>query len=505
MPASQSTHSTSPSASTVNPWPRQMWIAGRWVDASDGGTRELINPADGSVLARVPEATAADVGAAVAAARAAFDGGPWRALAARDRGTLLFKIAEAIRARAQAFAETDARNMGKPIVEAEFDVSDAAHCFEYYGGLATKIHGETLEVPDNALSMVVREPVGVVGQIIPWNYPLLMAAWKLAPALAAGCTAVLKPAEQTPLSALMLAEIFEAVELPPGVVNIVTGGGPVAGAALVSDPRVDKIAFTGGLDTGRLVIKSAADTIKRMSIELGGKNPNIVFADADFEAAVDGALFGAFANQGEVCSAGSRLLVQRSIYDRMLTALADKASRIRLGDPMDRETKMGPLVTREHREKVLGYIDVGRREGRLLTGGGVPSHGGLARGWFVEPTIFADVDNKARIAQEEIFGPVLTVIPFDDEAEAVRVANDTPYGLAGAVWTRDVYRGIRVLKQIRAGILWLNTYHPTYNEAPWGGYKQSGFGRELGPYGLEHYLETKQINLNLSEAPIGWY
>jgi betaine-aldehyde dehydrogenase len=252
------------------------------------------------------------------------------------------------------------------------------------------------------------------------------------------------------------------------------------------------------------VIKGAADTIKRMSIELGGKNPNVVFADADFEAAVDGALFGAFANQGEVCSAGSRLLVERSIYDRMVGALAEKTKRIRLGDPMDRETKMGPLVTQEHQQKVLGYIDVGKKEGRLLVGGGKPS-GDLARGWYVEPTIFADVDNRARIAQEEIFGPVLVVIPFKDEAEAIRLANDTPYGLAGAVWTRDVYKGIRVLKQIRAGILWLNTYHPTYNEAPWGGYKQSGFGRELGPYGLEHYLETKQINLNLSEAPIGWY
>jgi betaine-aldehyde dehydrogenase len=242
-----------------------------------------------------------------------------------------------------------------------------------------------------------------------------------------------------------------------------------------------------------------------MSIELGGKNPNIVFADADFEAAVDGALFGAFANQGEVCSAGSRLLVDRSIYDRMLQALADKCPRIRLGDPLDRETKMGPLVTREHQQKVLEYIDVGRREGRLIVGGGAPKDPALAKGWFVEPTIFADVDNRSRIAQEEIFGPVLVVIPFEDEAEAVRLANDTPYGLAGAVWTRDVFRGIRVLKQIRAGILWLNTYHPTYNEAPWGGYKQSGFGRELGPYGLEHYLETKQINVNLSETPLGWY
>jgi len=487
----------------------KMWIGGQWVNASDGGTRDVINPADGSLLARVPEATKDDVGKAVAAAREAFDNGAWSKSQARDRGTILFKVAEAIRARAQAFAETDTRNMGKPIVEAEFDVSDAAHCFEYYGGLATKIHGETLEVPDNALSMVLREPVGVVGQIIPWNYPLLMAAWKLAPALAAGCTVVLKPAEQTPLSALMLAEIFESLDLPAGVVNIVTGDGPTAGAALVTHPRVDKIAFTGGVDTGRLVIKGAADTIKRMSIELGGKNPNVVFADADFEAAVDGALFGAFANQGEVCSAGSRLLVERSIYDRMLDALAEKAKRIRLGDPMDRDTKMGPLVTREHQEKVLGYIDIGKREARLLVGGGTPRQNGggdaLSRGWFVEPTIFADVDNRARIAQEEIFGPVLVVIPFADEAEAVRLANDTPYGLAGAVWTRDVYKGIRVLKQIRAGILWLNTYHPTYNEAPWGGYKQSGFGRELGPYGLEHYLETKQINLNLSEAPLGWY
>jgi len=483
----------------------KMWIGGEWVNASDGGTREVINPADGTVIARVPEATKADVEKAVHAARKAFDEGPWSKGMARDRGTILFKVAEAIRARAQALAETDTRNMGKPIVEAEFDVNDAAHCFDYYGGMATKIHGETLEVPDNALSMVLREPVGVVGQIIPWNYPLLMAAWKLAPALAAGCTVVLKPAEQTPLSALMLAEIFESLDLPPGVVNIVTGDGPTAGATLVTHPEVDKIAFTGGVDTGRLVIKGAADTIKRMSIELGGKNPNVVFADADFDAAVDGALFGAFANQGEVCSAGSRLLVERSIYDRMVDALKEKTKRIRLGDPMDRETKMGPLVTREHQEKVLGYLAIGRQEGRLLTGGGKPSAAELSRGWYVEPTIFADVDNRARIAQEEIFGPVLVVIPFEDEAEAIRIANDTPYGLAGAVWTRDVYKGIRVLKQIRAGILWLNTYHPTYNEAPWGGYKQSGFGRELGPYGLEHYLETKQINVNLSEAPIAWY
>jgi betaine-aldehyde dehydrogenase len=483
----------------------KMWVGGRWIDARGGRTRAVVNPTDQSVLATVPEAAREDVREAVAQARAAFDSGPFSKWTARERGSLLYKVGEAIRRRAAELAETETRNMGKPIVEAEFDVADAAHCFEYYAGLAGKIEGRTLPVPDNALSMVLREPVGVVGQIIPWNYPLLMAAWKLAPALAAGCTAVLKPAEQTPLSALLLAQIFESLELPAGVVNIVTGDGPSAGAALVEDPRVDKIAFTGGGEAGRLIIKSAADTIKRMSIELGGKNPNLVFADADFESAVDGALFGAFANQGEVCSAGSRLLVERAIYDRMLAALTEKVPRVRLGDPLARETKMGPLVTAEHMEKVLGYIEIGKGEGRLLAGGGRARGRGLGQGNFVEPTIFADVDNRARIAQEEIFGPVLAVIPFRDEDEAVRIANDTPYGLAGAVWTRDATRGIRVLKQMRAGILWMNTYHPTYNEAPWGGYKQSGFGRELGPGGLEQYLETKQININLNDAPLGWY
>jgi betaine-aldehyde dehydrogenase len=482
-----------------------MWVGGQWTAAESGKVRPVINPTDQSVLATVPEAGAGDVGKAVAAARAAFDTGPWPKLNARDRGTFLFKVAEAIRKGAKELAELDTRNMGKPILEAEFDVSDAAHCFEYYAGLAGKVHGETLSVPDNALSMVVREPVGVVGQIIPWNYPLMMAAWKLAPALAAGCTAVLKPAEQTPLSVLVLAQIFETLELPPGVVNIVTGDGPVAGAALVADPRVDKIAFTGGIEAGKIIIKSAADTVKRMSIELGGKNPNIVFADADLEQAVEGALFGAFANQGEICSSGSRLLVERSIYDRMLAALSDQIKRVRMGDPLKRETKMGPLVTIEHMEKVLSYIEIGKREARLLAGGGRGRLPGLERGNFVEPTIFADVDNRARVAQEEIFGPVLVVIPFSDEEEAIRLANDTPYGLAGAVWTRDAYRGLRVLKQIRAGILWMNTYHPTYNEAPWGGYKQSGFGRELGPIGLENYLEVKQININLTDAPLGWY
>ncbi|MBI4818807.1 MAG: aldehyde dehydrogenase family protein [Deltaproteobacteria bacterium] len=482
-----------------------MWIRGEWVSAKSGKTREVINPSTGQVIATVPEAGVDDVRDAIAAARSAFDEGPWGKLTARDRGQLLFKIAEKVRARGEELARTDTMNMGKPIVEAEFDVADAAHCFEYYGGLATKIRGDALTVPDNAFSVVVREPVGAVGQIIPWNYPLLMSAWKLGPALCAGCTSVLKPAEQSPLSALILGEILADSGLPPGVVNIITGDGPTAGGTLVEDPRIDKIAFTGGVDTGRLVIQNAAKTIKRTTIELGGKNPNIVFADADFEAAVDGALFGAFANQGEVCSAGSRLLVEKSIYDKMVAALEAKVKRVKLGNPLLRETKMGPLVTEEHMNKVLSYIEIGKKEGRLIAGGRRATEGELARGWYLEPTIFADVDNRARIGQEEIFGPVLAVIPFSDEAEAIRLANDTPFGLAGGVWTTNVFRGIRVMKALRAGILWLNNYHPTYNEAPWGGYKQSGFGRELGPYGLEAYLETKQMNINLTEGPLGWY
>lgn len=483
---------------------KRMFIGGEWVQARGNQTRDVINPATGTAMAQVPEAAADDVADAVTAAREAFDHGPWGKTMHRDRGALLFKVAEAIRARAAELAQVDTRNMGKPIVEAEYDAADAAHCFEYYAGLATKVHGMTLPVPDNALSMTIREPVGVVGQIIPWNYPLLMAAWKLAPALAAGCTAVLKPAEQSPLSALLLADIFDKAGLPRGVVNVITGDGPAAGSALVADPRVDKIAFTGGIDAGRMIVKSAADTMKRTTMELGGKNPNIVFADADFDAAVDGALFGAFANQGEVCSAGSRLLVERSIYEKMCAALAEKVKRVTLGDPMVRETKMGPLVSAEHRDRVMSYIEIGKKEAKLLCGG-QPGTKALGNGYYVQPTIFRDVDNTMRIAREEIFGPVLAVIPFDHEEDAIRIANDTPYGLAGAAWTRDVFKGLRVLKQLRAGILWLNTYHPTYNEAPWGGYKQSGFGRELGVWGIENYLETKQININLTEAPLGWY
>ena len=481
-----------------------MLIGGAWISAASGRTLEVRNPATAEVIARVPDAGPEDADRAVRAARRAFDGG-WRDTTAQQRGRVLFRIADAIRARRAELAELETVNCGKPIVEAELDIDDAATCFEYYGGLATKIHGEVLPVPDDALSLALKEPMGVAGQIIPWNYPLLMAAWKIAPALCAGCTSVIKPAEQTPLSLLRLARAFDECGLPPGVVNVLTGMGETAGAPLVTHPDVDKIAFTGSLEVGKAVLRAAADTLKKVSLELGGKSPNIFFADADFEAAVDGALFGIFINQGEVCSAGSRVLVQRPIYKKMLDAMVEKAKRIRLGPGLDRDTRMGPLVSREQMERVQRYQDIGRSEARLAVGGGRPADVALQRGYFVEPTIFYDVDNAAIIAREEVFGPVMAVIPFDDEAEALRLANDSDYGLAAAVWSRDIFKCLRMVKRLQAGVVWVNHMQPTFVEAPWGGYKMSGIGRELGPWGVEEYLQVKQVHINLSEKPIGWY
>jgi len=376
-------------------------------------------------------------------------------------------------------------------------------CYRYYAGWADKIQGKTIPVQGKYFSYTKHEPVGVVGQIIPWNFPLLMQAWKLGPALAAGCTVVMKPAEQTPLTALEFANWFEEVGLPPGVVNVINGVGEITGAALVAHPGVDKIAFTGSAAVGKVIVKGAADTLKRVTLELGGKSPNVFFADADWEAAVDGALFGVFINQGEVCSAGSRILVERKIYGKFVEAMTEKAKRIKLGPPLERETKMGPLVSKEQYDRVTSYLELGKKEAKTAIGGGRPK--AFGKGYYVEPTIFYDVDNNARIAREEIFGPVASVIPFENEGEAIRIANDTPYGLAGAVWTRDIYKAFRVVKAMRAGIVWVNHMQPTYVEAPWGGYKQSGFGRELGPWGMEEYLETKQVFVNLDEAPIAWY
>ncbi|HEV2341425.1 MAG TPA: aldehyde dehydrogenase family protein [Candidatus Acidoferrales bacterium] len=481
----------------------RMSINGEWAESKGGKYFPVFDPSTEEVIAEVPEANESDVNRAVAAARAAFDSGPWPQTTAQERGRILFRLAERIRKESPMLAELEARNSGKPIVEAEYDIADVATCFEYYGGLATKVLGHVNPVPDNALSLSLREPIGVAAQIIPWNYPLLMAAWKLAPAVAAGCTCVLKPAEQTPLTALEFAAWFADAGLPPGVVNIITGFGEAAGAPLVRHPDVNKVAFTGSATVGKQIVKMAADTVKRVTLELGGKSPNIFFADADFEAAIDGALFGVFINQGEVCSAGSRILVERAIYPKFVEAMSEKAKKIRLGPPLERETKMGPLVSKEQYERVNSYLEVGKKEAKLAAGGKRPP--GMKQGYYVEPTIFCDVPNSARIAQEEIFGPVAAVIPFANEAEAIKIANDTPYGLAAAVWSRDIYKAFRVVKALRAGIVWVNHMQPTYVEAPWGGYKQSGFGRELGPWGIEEYLETKQVHINLNEQPIGWY
>ena len=484
----------------------QMYIDGKFTNAKNGATRDLIDPGNGELIAKVPESSKEDAILAIKAARKAFDEGAWRKTPALDRAKLLFKLADLIRTNAKMLAELETRNCGKPLAEAEYDIADAANCFEFYAGLATKIHGETMSVPANSFSYTVREPIGVCGQIIPWNFPFLMAAWKLAPALAAGNTVILKPSELTPLTALELFKLIDQCGFPAGVVNLITGPGTGAGEELASNPLVDKIAFTGGTLTGKKIAQAATGNLKRATLELGGKNPNIVFADCDLEMAIDGALFGAFANQGEVCSAGSRLLVERSIHKKIVDGMLAKIPNIKLGHGLEPGVKMGPLVSSAHREKVESYIKIGVDEGaKLLCGGKRPAGSNFSKGNFLEPTIFDEVKPNMRIAREEIFGPVLSVIPFDSEEEAIKIANDTEYGLAAAVWTKNVNRAQRVTSQIRAGILWVNTYHPTHNELPWGGYKQSGYGRELGLYGIENYLEIKQVNINLDETPIGWY
>jgi betaine-aldehyde dehydrogenase len=484
-----------------------MFLHGAWTEALDGGTREIFNPANNEVIALAAEGTARDAEAAIGHARRAFDEGPWPQMRAPERAGYLFKLADLIEKHADELATLETRNNGKPLREAKFDVADAAACFRYYAGLITKPLGQTYEVGDPAIqAMVVREPIGVCGQIIPWNYPLLMAAWKLAPGLAAGNCCILKPAEATPLTAVRLFELIAEADFPPGSAQLLLGPGAGAGETLASSLLVDKIAFTGGTVTGRKIMAAATSNIKKVTLELGGKSPNIIFADADFDVALEFAMFGIFAGQGEVCSAGSRLLLERSLADRFLPQLADATRRIVVGDGLDAATEMGPLITPAHLDRVLGYIETGKTEGaKLLCGGHRLTSGQLARGNFLAPTIFFHTRPEMRIVREEIFGPVLVVQLFDTEEEAIRLANDTIYGLAGGVFTRDQAKGLRVLRRLRAGITWLNTYHPTFNEAPWGGYKQSGIGRELGTFGLEAYLETKQININLVPQKLNWF
>ncbi|HKA90598.1 MAG TPA: aldehyde dehydrogenase family protein [Haliangiales bacterium] len=482
----------------------KMLIGGEQHDARSGRTFERRSPATGEVVGVYPEADAGDVAAAVDVARRTFDEGKWSASPARVRAQILRKLADALRGQADALARHLAEEVGKPIALARGEVLAAADTFDYYGGLALDLHGDAYSqtVPD-ALGLALREPVGVVGVIIPWNFPLALLAWKLGPALAAGCTVVVKPSHLTPATALDTGRILLELGLPPGVFNVVTSeaeNGAVAGGALVGSPLVDKIAFTGSGATGKKVMAGAAATLKKVSLELGGKSPNVVFADAPLDAAVAGAYSGIFMNTGQVCQAGSRLLVQESIADGFVEKLtATIKAKVKLGDPLDAKTNMGPIVSEAQLARVLGYIDQGKKSATLVLGGGRADDAALARGLYVAPTVFSAVPADAAIAREEIFGPVLAVQTFKDEADALRQANDTTYGLAAAVWTQNLSVALRAAKGIRAGTVWVNAYHGMglADQMPYGGFKQSGMGRELGREGLNEYLEWKSVQIKI--------
>ncbi len=477
--------------------PGKLFINGKWVDSVSGKTFDTLNPATEEVLTCVAEGDSADIDLAVTAARKAFEEGPWRNIDARDRGRVLLEIANLIEKNEDELALLETLDNGKPISETtNVDIPLVIDCFIYYAGWADKIHGETIPVRGDFFNYTLREPVGVVGQIIPWNFPLLMAAWKIAPALACGNTVVLKPAEQTPLTALRLGEICQEAGLPDGVLNIVPGYGPTAGAALAEHMDVDKIAFTGAHTTGRIIMQAASKNLKRISLELGGKSPNIVFADSDIDSAVDGAMTGIFFNQGEVCCAGSRLFLEKSIHDEFVEKLSNKAAGMRVGNPEDAATQMGAQVSKEQFDKILGYIDIGKKEGAKLVTGGERSG---EKGYFIKPTIFDAVDNNMKIAKEEIFGPVVSTITFDDVSEVVRQGNLSIFGLAAAVWTRDIKKAHRLAKDLKAGTIWINTYNALDTASPFGGYKQSGFGRELGVHALELYTQVKSVWINLGD------
>ncbi len=487
---------TSMSVTTVEQ--KQLLINNEWRAATSGETMEVINPATEEVIASVASAGAADLDAAVDAARAALNG-PWGRMSARERGRLVSRLADRLMEKADHVARLETLHNGKPIAESRhIEIPSAAECFEYYAGWADKIMGETIPVKGNHLTYTLREPIGVVAAIVPWNFPLLLAAWKVAPALACGNTVILKPASQTPLTAIALGEIAVEVGLPPGVLNVLTGPGAKLGQAIVEHPGIDKIAFTGDTSTGKAIMRSAADTLKRITLELGGKSPNIVLPDADMEAAIRGATIGIFYGKGEVCAAGSRLLVDRSIKAEFIDRLAARVKKMVPGDPMDPKTRFGALASKKQLETVTRYVESATTEGATLVVGGSRADIGTGKGYFFQPTVFADVQPQMTISREEIFGPVLAAIEFADLDEAIARANDSPYGLAAGVWTRDIKKAHYIARKLQAGTVWVNTYNQYDTAAPFGGYKQSGFGREMSAHALEHYTQVKSVWIDLN-------